>query len=319
MAYDPPPGTIQARVIDHLRSLPPGTQLRTAELVAAVGLELGPNASLHNYMTTAIKHGAVVQHPDPTDRRRMLWWLGDGTPPERQLPEGERAEDDDAPLERRPRKAQPEGPQPPRLDQLIAAGAPAVDAAIEKLTALPEAPKAASELRFKVEATYGTDPASGQVSPELLVRDACDQLARALPDASALIEVCCGNFDACGKPCTPRGVHIGRKEAATGTDLFDVQGYELLAGVLVRAYAQAAEGKGAQRHAQGQPFHAQPMQQLIRLYGIGFALGQAAKKAQEAQRLPTGERQVAELLGAINYLAGAVIALENSPTPESPK
>lgn len=87
-------------------------------------------------------------------------------------------------------------------------------------------------------------------------------------------------------------------------------GYAALADVLTRALEQASAGKGAQRHAQGQAFEQQPMQQLIKLYGVGFALGQAAKKAQEAQRLPTVERQVAELLGAINYLAGAVIALE---------
>lgn len=91
-----------------------------------------------------------------------------------------------------------------------------------------------------------------------------------------------------------------------------VPGYEPLAGVLHRAYAQAAAGKGAERHAQGQPFDQQPMQDLIRLYGLGFALGQAAKKAQEAQRLPR-DRAVTELLGAINYLAGAVIALERRP------
>jgi hypothetical protein len=89
-----------------------------------------------------------------------------------------------------------------------------------------------------------------------------------------------------------------------------LDGYRSLSDVLARAFDQAAAGKGAERHGQGQPFDEQPMQQLIRLYGIGFALGQAAKKAQEAQRLPTVERQVAELLGAINYLAGAVIALE---------
>lgn len=89
-------------------------------------------------------------------------------------------------------------------------------------------------------------------------------------------------------------------------------GYEFLEAVLQRAYSQAAHGKGAQRHAQGQPFEEQPMQSLIRLYGVGFALGQAAKKSQEAMRLPTTERQVAELLGAINYIAGAVIALERS-------
>lgn len=85
--------------------------------------------------------------------------------------------------------------------------------------------------------------------------------------------------------------------------------YESLRDVLDRAYAQASEGKGHERHAVGKPFDQQPMQELISLYGVGFALGQAAKKAQESQRLPAGH-DVAELLGAINYLAGAVIALE---------
>lgn len=89
----------------------------------------------------------------------------------------------------------------------------------------------------------------------------------------------------------------------------DIKGYESLRDVLDRAYAQASSGKGAERHGQDKPFDQQPMQELISLYGPGFALGQAAKKAQESQRLPAG-RDVAELLGAINYLAGAVIALE---------
>ncbi|MEN9315464.1 MAG: hypothetical protein RIS35_1857 [Pseudomonadota bacterium] len=96
------------------------------------------------------------------------------------------------------------------------------------------------------------------------------------------------------------------------TGIVPLPGYESLFDVLARALEQAQAGKGAQRHAQGQPFDAQPMQSLIQLYGTGFALGQAAKKAQEAMRLPTTERQVAELLGAINYLAGAVIAIERS-------
>jgi hypothetical protein len=85
--------------------------------------------------------------------------------------------------------------------------------------------------------------------------------------------------------------------------------YECLAAVLNRAYLQAAYGKGAERHGQGRPFDQQPMQQLIALYGPGFALGQAAKKAQESQRLPR-DAAVRELLGAINYLAGVVIHLE---------
>mgnify|MGYP007089868407 CR=1 FL=1 len=89
----------------------------------------------------------------------------------------------------------------------------------------------------------------------------------------------------------------------------NVKGYDSLRDVLDRAFAQAATGKGHERHAVCKPFDQQPMQELISLYGVGFALGQAAKKAQESQRLPAG-RDVAELLGAINYLAGAVIALE---------
>jgi hypothetical protein len=90
----------------------------------------------------------------------------------------------------------------------------------------------------------------------------------------------------------------------------NVPGYEQLADVLARAYDQAARGKGRERHANDKPFHLQPMQDLIRLHGVGFATGQASKKASEALGLPTVERQVAELLGAIVYLAGAVIALE---------
>lgn len=86
-----------------------------------------------------------------------------------------------------------------------------------------------------------------------------------------------------------------------------VEGYEQLAAVLQDAYDQAAKGKGAARHGTGKPFHEQPMQYLIRLYGPGFALGQAGKKMQEAQRLPKGAAE-RELLGAIVYLAGAIIS-----------
>lgn len=82
-----------------------------------------------------------------------------------------------------------------------------------------------------------------------------------------------------------------------------------LQAVLDRAFEQAAHGKGAERHAQEKPFEEQPMQKLIELYGTGFALGQAGKKMQEAQRLAR-DAAVRELLGAINYIAGAVIHLE---------
>lgn len=89
-------------------------------------------------------------------------------------------------------------------------------------------------------------------------------------------------------------------------------GYEKLADVLARAYNQAALGKGKERHANGKAFHLQPMQDLCRLHGVGFATGQASKKASEALGLPTVDRQVAELLGGIVYLAGAIIAIEQA-------
>lgn len=90
----------------------------------------------------------------------------------------------------------------------------------------------------------------------------------------------------------------------------DVEGYEILADVLDRAYAQAATGKGKERHAQaGEPFDEQVMQDGARRFGVGALLFQAFKKSEESQRLPL-EQGIRELLGAINYLAGAVIRRE---------
>ena len=90
-------------------------------------------------------------------------------------------------------------------------------------------------------------------------------------------------------------------------------GYESLAAVLQKAHDQAAIGKGKERHANGLPFENQPMSVINRQLGSihGF-IYQAHKKSLEATRLPK-DRAVAELLGAINYLAGAVIALESQP------
>lgn len=104
------------------------------------------------------------------------------------------------------------------------------------------------------------------------------------------------------------------KEVVMGDEpqkLFPAAGYERLANVLIRAHDQAAYGKGKERHANGKPFHLQPIQDLIRLHGVGFATGQASKKASEALGLPTPERQIAEILGAMVYLAGAIIAIED--------
>jgi hypothetical protein len=100
------------------------------------------------------------------------------------------------------------------------------------------------------------------------------------------------------------------KHELHGLDVTDPE-YGKLAAVLNRAHLQASGGKGKERHANGLPFEEQPMASINRQLGSvhGF-IYQAHKKSLEALRLPAG-RDVAELLGAINYLAGAVIALES--------
>lgn len=93
-------------------------------------------------------------------------------------------------------------------------------------------------------------------------------------------------------------------------------GYERLAAVLEAAHEQAAAGKGRQRHASGQPFDKQPILEIGRMVGMGYQTGQAMKKAQEATRMAArgqSEYAVKELLGAINYLAAAVIMIEGEP------
>ena len=91
-------------------------------------------------------------------------------------------------------------------------------------------------------------------------------------------------------------------------------GYESLTNVLERAFAQAAVGKGAQRHAVDRPFSEQPMQTISELLGTPDGLlYQAMKKIQESKRLDK-DAGVRELLGAINYLAGAVIFIESGNT-----
>lgn len=94
---------------------------------------------------------------------------------------------------------------------------------------------------------------------------------------------------------------------------FNVPGYTSLASVFQRAYDQAAKHKGAERHANDKPFHEQPMQTVANHHGIGFILGQASKKSIEAQGMlerGDSDKAIHELLGAINYLAGAIINIE---------
>lgn len=99
------------------------------------------------------------------------------------------------------------------------------------------------------------------------------------------------------------------------SDIQDVPGYEALLHVLTRAYQQAAVGKGAERHAVNRPFTEQPMQTISQLLGSDTGLlYQAMKKIQESQRLDR-DAAIRELLGAINYIAGAIIFKESPQLP----
>ena len=92
--------------------------------------------------------------------------------------------------------------------------------------------------------------------------------------------------------------------------VLDADGYERLADVLSAAFWQASEGKGAERHRiAGEAFEDQIILQITRRVGLGYPLGQAMKKCDEATRMEPGAA-IRELLGAINYIAAAVIAIE---------
>jgi hypothetical protein len=94
------------------------------------------------------------------------------------------------------------------------------------------------------------------------------------------------------------------------TRLCALPGYESIAVVLDEALAHAQSGKGRERHASGEPFVEQPIVSICEDLGSPqFAIGQAHKKSREALRLGRLAARH-ELLGAINYLAAAILVLD---------
>jgi len=94
-----------------------------------------------------------------------------------------------------------------------------------------------------------------------------------------------------------------------------VDKYQTLIDVFDAALSMA-KNMGADTHAiHGQEFERQPIVDIglrLRGIGLGFQLGQAEKKIEEAANYislydKTSTRS--ELLGAINYLAAAIICL----------
>ena len=94
-----------------------------------------------------------------------------------------------------------------------------------------------------------------------------------------------------------------------------VPGYDSLSNVLGAAYHQASGGKGKERHARGKPFDKQPIMEIGRMVGPGYATGQAMKKLQEAKSMmDRGQFAAAkaEALGAINYTAAFYLLIEEA-------
>jgi hypothetical protein len=93
VTYETQPGTIVHRAIAHLKTLPEGTELSTAEFADALGIENATNLIV--CMRAAVSNGAVVRTPwtTPAGRPSIKWRLGDGTP----IP---KEPEEDAPVQR---------------------------------------------------------------------------------------------------------------------------------------------------------------------------------------------------------------------------
>lgn len=81
------------------------------------------------------------------------------------------------------------------------------------------------------------------------------------------------------------------------------------------AILQATKGKGERHGGDATPFLEQPWVHYGKMHGRGFLTGQAAKKLEEAASTREGEAFVQEALGAIVYIAMAVL---NEPKPVVP-
>jgi len=91
-----------------------------------------------------------------------------------------------------------------------------------------------------------------------------------------------------------------------GAENLPLHPYSSLRGVLDEAFEHASNGKGKERHGDDDAFENQVTCEIRRRVGPGYTKGQAVKKIYESERLP-GERGIAELLGAINYIAAEII------------
>jgi len=89
--------------------------------------------------------------------------------------------------------------------------------------------------------------------------------------------------------------------------------YSELKRILDLAYAQAAFGKGKERHANDLPFTEQPIMKIGAMVGVGGHAYQIMKKSQEACGMVSKghlESAKKEMLGAIVYASAMVLLIE---------
>lgn len=88
-------------------------------------------------------------------------------------------------------------------------------------------------------------------------------------------------------------------------------GFEPLRFALAKAVERSAQGKGVRHQSRkGESFLDQRIMRSARQFGLGFALGQIAKKVEEVPKFRNKERKQNELLDIIVYAASAWLALE---------
>jgi hypothetical protein len=80
-----------------------------------------------------------------------------------------------------------------------------------------------------------------------------------------------------------------------------------LQSVFDQAIHQVTKGKGERHGGEAKPFLEQPWVHYAKMHGRGFLTGQAAKKLEEAASTRTGDAFVQEALGAIVYMAMAIL------------
>jgi len=85
--------------------------------------------------------------------------------------------------------------------------------------------------------------------------------------------------------------------------------YLYLLEVFDMVYSRVAEGKGKERHANGERFENQLICTITRKHGHGFTRGQMEKKLDELRKFKNKQDEINEMLDIIAYGCADVIVM----------